>query len=221
MKKSFLFLVILLLVADLTTLSGQNRYNRHNRYNRYSRYSRSQPKFGYGVKAGINLASQSSTVESQDISVKNIIGVNAGGYCNYFLFNYLGVQAEAMISGKGAHWSDFYDDMKDILTYIDIPLLIKYQPVKFVNIHAGALAGFRIMAKQKNMDTGVKSDVKDYYNFSEYCLTGGVEANLPNNLNLTIRYVYGLTSATSDYVYDNPWTNNLIQFSIGYRFSGR
>ena len=212
MKKLFLFLVFLLFVADLVVVNGQTRY---------FRYKKPQPKFGYGIKAGVNFAGQSSSGVTRDIKVRNIFGINAGGYCNYFFLNYLSVQTEIMLSGKGAHWTDFYDDMKDILTYIDVPLLIRYQPVRYLNVHAGVLAGFRITAMQKDLEAGTKTDIRDYYNFTEYSLTGGVEANLPNKINLTLRYVYGLTSATNDYVYDNPWSNNLIQFSAGYRFSGR
>ncbi len=200
------------MIADISIALGQpSRYN----------YRKSQPKFGYGVKAGVNIASQSTTGNDAAIEVKMIPRINAGGYCNYFVNKYLGIQAELLASGKGAHWKDYYDDMKDLLTYVDIPLIIKYQPVGFVNIHLGVQAGLRVLAKQKDLKTGIKSDIKDYYNFTDYSLTGGVEANLPNKINLTLRYVYGLTPATNDVQYVDPWKNNLIQFSVGYRFSGR
>jgi hypothetical protein len=213
MKKSFPLLIIFLLML----IDTSDVYAQGNRYN----YKKLESKFGYGIKAGVNMAYQSSSAQSADINVKNILGINAGGYCNYFPLKLLGVQAELMLSGKGAHWSDFYDDMKDIITYLDIPLLIKYQPARFINVHMGVQAGFRLSARQKDLKTGIRADIKDYYNFSEYCLTGGVEANLPNKINLTLRYVYGLTSATNEVQYIEPWTNKLVQFSVGYRFSGR
>ncbi len=199
-------------MADISLVNGQpTRYN----------YRKLPPKLGYGVKAGVNVASQSSMGGGLTIDVKSILGINAGGYCNYFLFNILGVQGEVILSGKGAHWKDFYDDMKDIITYIDVPLLFKYQPVRFINIHAGVQASFRVKATQKDLETGIKTDIRDFYNFSDYGLVGGVEANLPNRINLSVRYIHGLTPATTDVQYVDPWRNNVIQFSAGYRFSGR
>jgi len=212
MKKILLLFFIALIFVDIPLVTGQpTRYN----------YKKSQPRFGYGVKAGLNVASQSSSASEMNIDVKSILGINAGGYVNYFFLKYLGVQGEVMISGKGAHWTDYYDDRKDILTYADIPLMVKFQPISFVNVHAGVQAGFRIRATQKDLDTGTKNSINDYYYLSEYGLVGGVEANLPNKINITLRYIYGLSSATTDIQYIDPWRNNLIQFSVGYRFQGR
>lgn len=212
MKKIFFLFVLVLITVDFSIVSGQpSRYN----------YRKSEPKLGYGIKAGVNMASQSSSGEGLNIDVKSILRVNAGGYCNYFPIKFLAVQGEVLVSGKGAHWEDFYDNMKDLLTYIDFPLLVKYQPVRYVNVHAGLQASFRIKAMQKDMETGTRTNIKDYYNFSDYGLIGGVEANLPNKINLTLRYIYGLTPATTDVQYIDPWKNNVIQFSAGYRFSGR
>jgi hypothetical protein len=212
MKRISVLFILLFLITDIVVVNAQPR--------RYD-YKKLQPKLGYGIKAGLNIAGQSSSADEVNIVVKNIPGINAGGYCNYFILDFLAVQAELMISGKGAHWRDYYDNMKDILTYIDVPLLIKYQPVKFVNFHAGIVAGLRIKATQKDLEAGTKNDIKDYYNFTDYGLAGGVEANLPNRINLTLRYIYGISAATTDVLYLDPWKNNVIQFSIGYRFSGR
>lgn len=185
------------------------------------RYRRSEPKFGYGIKAGVNLSGQSTTTSGLDYDIQNIVRYNAGGYCNYFFYKVFAIQPELILSGKGVHWKDFYDDMKDILTYIDIPLLIKYQPSKYFNVHAGPQIGFRIRAMQKDMETGEKTNINDYYNLLDYGVAAGVEANLPNRFNLNVRYVFGLFSATTDVQYIDPWYNNFLQFSVGYRLQGR
>jgi hypothetical protein len=212
MKRIPVLFILLFLFTDLTVINGQpGRYN----------YRKLQPKLGYGIKGGVNIAGQSSSGKDLGTIVKNIPGINLGGYGNYFFLDYLGVEAELLVSGKGAHWKDFYDDMKDILTYIDVPILVKYQPVEFVNIHAGIVAGLRIKATQKDLETGLKTDIRDYYNFIDYGLAGGIEATLPNRINLTLRYIYGLSAATTDVKYIAPWKNNVIQFSAGYRFSGK
>jgi hypothetical protein len=210
MKKNLLCLGLLLLITSSFVVEGQNKY-----------YRRPEPKFGYGIKAGVNFSGQSTNVSGADYDIRKILRYNGGVYCNYFFYKFLAIQPELMLSGKGVHWADFYDDMKDILTYIDIPLMIKYQPIKYINIQAGPQFGFRIKAMQKDMGTGVKKQINDYYNFLDYGLACGVEANLPNHINLTVRYVFSLSSSTTDVLYIDPWFNNFLQFSLGYRIKGR
>ncbi len=210
MKKNLFCIALLLMIVSSIVVEGQNKY-----------FRRSEPKFGYGIKAGVNISSQSTNVSSADYDIQNIVRYNGGGYCNYFFYRFLAVQPELMLSGKGVHWKDFYDDMKDILTYIDIPLLIRYQPVQFVNIQAGPQIGFMVRAMQKDMGTGVKQQINDYYNFFDFGVAFGVEANLPNHINLTVRYVFSLSPSTTDVLYVDPWYNNFLQFSLGYRLSGR
>lgn len=210
MLKYLIIIAFLLLVIGNSVSVGQNKY-----------YKRQEPKFGYGVKAGVNISSQSTPNEDADYDIRNIIRYNAGGYCNYFIYNFLAVQPELILSGKGVHWKDHYDDMKDILTYIDVPLMVRYQPVKFLNVQAGPQIGFRLKAMQKDMETGVKTKINDYYNFIDYGLAVGIEGNLPNRINLTVRYVFGLSSATNDLEYVDPWYNNFLQLSVGYRVDGR
>jgi hypothetical protein len=208
MKKYFIFLIFLSFFFP--AIDGQSR-----------KFRRAEPKFGYGVKAGVNISSQSTTNKEANYDIRDIVRYNGGGYCNYYVYKFLAIQPELMLSGKGVHWKDFYDDMKDILTYIDIPLIIKYQPAKFINIQAGPQIGFRLKAMQKDMETAVKTEINDYYYGLDYGLACGVEANLPNNVNLTVRYVFGLAPATTDVLYVDPWYNNFLQLSLGYRLKGR
>jgi hypothetical protein len=119
----------------------------------------------------------------------NILGINAGGYVNYFLLRPFAVQAELMVSGKGSHWQDNYDNEKDIVTYIDLPILLRYQPLNFLNIHAGPQIGLMLNAKQKDMETGIKININDYYQNFDYGFVFGAEANIPEFPDLTQRYL--------------------------------
>jgi hypothetical protein len=210
MKKLLLLLTLTLLMVFFSSADAQSKY-----------FRKSQPKLGVGIKAGINYASQTTTGEGANVDIKSILGINAGAYCNYFLFDFLAIQPELMLSGKGVHWKDQYYDAKDILTYIDLPVLIKYQPVKMFNVHAGPQFGYRLSAMQKDLETGEKTDIKDYYKDFDFGLAFGVEANLPFRVNLTIRYVLGLNPATTGTEYIESWKNNFFQISAGYRILGR
>ncbi len=210
MKRKVFLIVLILYSLSIMVAEGQSRY-----------YRKKQPKFGYGVKAGINYAGQSTTNKAAEYDLSNIIGINGGAYCNYFLLKSFAVQSELMISGKGSHWKDAYDNEKDMLTYLDLPILFRYQPLRFLNVHSGPQIGLKLNAKQKDMKTGTRININEYYQPFDYGFVFGVEANLPKNLNFTLRYVLGLFSATTDVMYVEPWKNNLLQFSIGYRIRGR
>lgn len=208
MKRLFSIFVLFVLLANLSVINGQTRYLR-----------RPVSKFGYGVKGGANLAWQSSPDNDGSVKVNEIIGVNAGGYCNYFYTRKLGIQGELLVSAKGSNWKDFYDHMKDVATYIDVPLLARYQPHKYFSFHLGPVLSYRLNSTRKDLGQNVQSEIKDLYKPVEVSVTAGAEVNLPFHINVTLRYIYGLTPATKDEV--GSWYNNLIQMSIGYRIKGR
>lgn len=179
-----------------------------------------QPGFGAGVKGGINLATQSTTGEGENVAVRQLLGFNAGVYGNLFILDFLAFQPELMVSTRGSDWDDPFYNVKDLLTYIDLPLLVKFQPVKYANIHIGPQFGYLLAAKQEDKDDGEITDIKEWYNPLDVGLAFGAEANLPFRINFTVRYVIGLVSATNDVEYYDPWRNNFLQFSLGYRIIG-
>ena len=208
MKKYILILIVLSIIHSVS--DAQSKY-----------YRRSEPRLGYGVKAGAGISGQTTTNKDAGYKVSNILSFNAGGYCNYFFYKFLAVQPELNIAQRGSHWEDHYDNMQDAVTYLDLPLLVRFQPVRYFSVHAGPQISFRLKATQKDMVTGIKSEIGDYYRTSDYGVAAGIEANLPNHINLTIRYIVGILPATTDYKYVDPWYNNSLQFSIGYRIKGR
>jgi hypothetical protein len=210
MKKHIFLLALISFVFAFYPADAQRKY-----------LKKSEPDFGLGVKAGLNYANQVTSSRATTVDVQSIIGINGGVYFNYFLFDFLAVQSELMITGKGLHWKDQFYDAKDILTYIDMPILIKYQPVKLLNIHAGPEFGYRISAKQKNLDDGQETNIKDYYTTFDMGLAFGVEANLPFKVNLTFRYVLGLNTVYTGTENNEQWKNNFFQISAGYRILGR
>jgi hypothetical protein len=205
MKKLFLALVASFLLAGFQS-------------------SLAQPKIGFGVKAGINISNQTTKDESQNvesIDLKGIIRFNAGAWFNYFIFDKLAIQPEILISGKGTDWNDPNYNVKDLLTYIDIPVLLKFQPIDLLNIHAGPQFGYLLLANQKDNETGDVLKINDYYKKSDLGLVVGIEANLPFKISLNARYVFGLVTASSEVMYIDPWVNNFFQISVGYRFMGK
>jgi len=182
--------------------------------------SAAQFQFGAGVKGGLNLSTQTTTGEGAGVAVRQLIGYNGGVYGNLFITDKIGFQAELAVCSRGSDWDDVYYNVKDKLTYIDLPLLFKFQPLKYANVHVGPSFGYLLSAKQEDKDDGEITDIRDWYNSLDVGLAFGAEANLPFRINFTVRYVLGLVSATNDEEYIDPWRNNFLQFSLGFRLIG-
>jgi hypothetical protein len=228
MKKQVFLLLLISLIFTFSSANAQSRqFKKQNpelctyENARSSHFKKSQSEFGAGVKAGINYASQYTNSTPNNVDFKSIIGINAGAYCNYFLLDFLAIQPELMVSGKGSHWTNEYYDAKDNLTYIDLPILIRYQPVEQINIHAGPQMSYLVSAKQTDFGNDLKTNVMDYYYKFDFGVAFGVEANLPSKVNITIRYVLGLNTATTGALYTETWKNKYFQISLGYRILGR
>jgi hypothetical protein len=205
MKKYFVALFLSILIASIQTTYAQS-------------------KIGFGIKAGINISNQTTKDEApnvESIDLKGIVRFNAGAWVNYYIFDMLAIQPEIIISGKGTDWNDPNYNVKDLLTYLDVPVLLKFQPIDLINIHAGPQFGYLLMANQKDNETGDVIKIKDYYKKSDLGLVVGVEANLPMKISVNARYVFGLATASSDVMYIDPWKNNFFQISVGYRFMGK
>jgi len=173
-----------------------------------------------GIKAGINISDQVTSGTGENVNVRSILRFHGGAYFTYSVLDKLAVQPELLFSGKGSDWDDPAYNVKDLLTYIDIPVLIRYQLVKIVNIHAGPQFGYLLSATQKDKSSGDVINIDDYYKKPDLGLVLGVEANLPYRINFTIRYVIGLIPTTTDVEYIEPWLNNFFQISVGFRIKG-
>jgi len=183
-----------------------------------------QPEIGFGVRAGVNISSQSTSVRAENVQTIDLNGLlryNGGVWFNYFIIDRLAIQPELLISGKGANWNDPDYDVKDLLTYIDVPVLIRYQIIDFLNIHAGPEFGHLLRARQKDNATGDIIGINDYYKKSDFGIAVGLEGNLPMKINVTVRYVFGLIPTTTDVQYIDPWYNNFFEISVGYRLFGK
>lgn len=205
MKNYFLVLIFTFLAGSLVKVSAQ-------------------PAIGFGVKAGINISKQSTSIETQNveaIDLKGLLRLNGGAWFSLFITDRLAVQPELLISGKGTDWNDPSYNVRDLLTYVDLPVMIRYQVIKLVNIQAGPQIGYLLVAKQKDNASGDVIKINDYYKKPDFAIAVGVEANLPAKINVTARYVFGLTHVTTDVQYIDPWINNFFQLSVGYRLIGK
>jgi hypothetical protein len=178
-----------------------------------------QPKLGVGVKAGVNIANQKGTGLDYEVDNKSIAGFVAGGYVHYFFSDAAAIQIEILFSQKGSDWSEIDLSGKDILNYLEIPLLIRYQIIDLLNIHAGPQFGFMLSSKTK-YDDGYEEDASTYFKSSDVGLAIGAELNLPFRVNITVRYIIGLSNIATE-EFGNTWKNNVFQATVGFRLIGK
>jgi hypothetical protein len=200
MKKCFFALIFTILTGALLQVSAQSN-------------------IGFGVKAGVNISSQRTPDEGEFVEMGGLLRINGGAWFNYFITDRFAIQPELLVSGKGSNWDDPNYDVR--ISHIDLPVLIRYQIIDLLNVHAGPQVGYLLSARQKDNATGDVIKINDYYKKPDLGLVVGIEANLPVNINITVRYVFGLIPTTTEEVYIDPWLNNFFQISAGYRFMGK
>jgi hypothetical protein len=178
---------------------------------------------GLGIKGGANFATQDakSFFPGVEISTSNITGFVGGIYVNWFFGDKTAIQPEFLYSRKGSV-SDILMGTSPIqsntneLTYFDIPILFRWQVIKYLNIHAGPQ--FSILTKAVTDDGTTAEDIKDDLKNSDVGLIIGAEANLPLRLNLTARYIYGLSNVSD--IEEIEIKNSSFQLTLGIRLIG-
>jgi len=172
----------------------------------FSSFAQGAPKPIVGAKGGINLANIGGDTDN---SMK--IAPHFGMYTEVFFDYFLMMQAEILFSFQGhAALDDFSSSLN--LTYINIPVMARYNLGYNLNVHTGMQFGFLLSAKSVFQDA--KFDVKDQFKGVELGLPIGLGYDfMDRRFNVTARYVIGLNNiAESDAITRH---NNVLQLSFG------
>lgn len=106
-----------------------------------------------------------------------------------------------------------------VCTYLTVPVMVRYNPVKIFNIHAGPQFGFLMSAKQKF--DGDSQDIKDSMKGLDLGLGIGAGVDLPMGLGLSARYVLGLSNIAEEADgAEGTLKNNVVQLSVSYKLFG-
>lgn len=173
----------------------------------------SQVKAELGLKGGLNLASISSDNNAVDLSNKT--GYHFGAYALFKALSF-GIQPEILYSTRGTNVSlaGVSNSFSQDYTYLDIPVMFKLYTIAGLNVQAGPQFGMLLSTSGKDASGNkiTKSDFRD----SDLSAAFGLGWDAPFGLNLTARYVLGISeiSANSDS------KNRTFQLSIGYKLVG-
>lgn len=156
-----------------------------------------------GVKAGVNFANVSDV---DDLSSKT--GFHAGIFAGIKFSEKLGIQADLLYSQQGAE----FDAGEFDLSYVNVPIVLKYYLVQGLNIQAGPQFGFIVDDK---ISLDVFGDIAD----AEKADVSGIVGagyDFPFGIRVDARYNFGLTDVSKDI--DGTNRNNVFSVALGYSF---
>lgn len=175
-----------------------------------------------GVKAGLNLATDTQEFDGDKEKSDMKIGFHIGGYLTYDLSDALSIQPELIYNQMGGTDSEDGIDYTLKLDYISVPVMFTYKLGEQFNIQAGPQIGFLASAKIKAEASGDSEeiDVKDGYKGTDFGANLGIGATF-GKLGVDGRYYFGLSNIddTDD---SGDFTEKLgaITFSLRYQLFG-
>ncbi|MEO6848587.1 MAG: porin family protein [Chthoniobacterales bacterium] len=169
----------------------------------------------FGVKAGLNLANISvSDAAGASYSMKP--DFHAGVLADIPLLGKLSLQPEVVYSGQGSDVKDGSEKGKYDLQFINVPVLVRYEILRGLNIETGPQLGLLLGAKVKP-DGGSSTDIKDELKTADFGWTLGASYLLPLNLGFDVRYNLGLTNTVKDSG-NGSIKNGVLQVGVFYLF---
>ncbi|AZA54889.1 porin family protein [Chryseobacterium sp. G0201] len=197
----------------------------------------------FGVKAGMNVSSISTTSE---VDIKSKIGFNAGAFANIPLSSKFSIQPEILYSGLGAKSKNSNEYTIDnsttkiketyttSLNYLSVPVMVQYNLLPNLYVEAGPEFGFLLGGKNKgdlsvtttsgsntntvNNSYSEKINKKNYNGFNVGLGIGAGYYFTPN-FGVSARYVAGVTELTKSLGNNTDSNyNNVFQVGLMYKF---
>ena len=184
--------------------------------------------FGGGFILGLS----TSQVGGDNLAGFNKAGLLIGIFANKNISNLLSFQMEMTYINKGSNNADMNDyshpnyDTEDIsLSYIEIPLLLRYNQSEKLKIEAGILTGYLIDGYYNDMSGKMYSEINPFVNYDIGILLG-LDYRYSKNISLNTRISNSiLPIGTENYKNQsnyNPYRkgkyNSVLSFSLNYNF---
>jgi hypothetical protein len=174
-------------------------------------------QFSFGVKGGTNISNFTGVENLGDVTKQSLIGFYVGAYMNFWFGNNLTLQPEALLSTSGAKFKDADGTQKYKLTYLTIPLFLKYKANGGFYVEAGPQVGFKLSESipDQTFDKFAKS--------LDLSIGAGLGYQSAGGFGIGARYLVGL-SKVGDFDassgIDPNFKNSTIQVGISYTIGG-
>jgi hypothetical protein len=157
----------------------------------------------------LNIANQNYESDGISISPDSRTAFHAGLFMTYMFSDRIGLQPELLYNQEGSTWKISNEKTTVKMHYLSLPILVRYQPIELLNIHAGPQFSYRM--KAESGDENLEDETKDL----EIGAAVGAGIDLPIGLGFSARYIFGLSDAFD--LEDVTVKNNVIQISVTYR----
>lgn len=188
MKKSIVFILL---------LAGTTSFAQH---------------FELGAKAGANFSNFTGASNTANLKDKTMVGFHVGGFVSLFVGNSFAIQPEVLLSTQGAKLENGTDKRDLTLTYINVPVMLKFRSAGGFYVEAGPQIGFKIHEKKYGTS-------EDFAKSTDFSIAGGLGYHSPIGLGIGARYTAGI-SKLGDFDISSPndpdWKNGVIQVSVFY-----
>ena len=188
-------------------------------------------KAQFGIKGSLNSSNFSGDTEGVDFTSR--IGFNVGAFATIKLSKNITLQPEILYSTQGAEAKNvtaaiddmlFSGDVKFNLSYINVPVMLKYYVADKFNLEAGPQIGFLTSAKTSTKVDGFNQttdeDIKDSFESLDFGLNFGAGYDFTKNISAGIRYNLGLANIAKTEAGDNSKVHNSVfSVSVGYKFN--
>lgn len=193
---------------------------------------------GAGFKAGLVMAKATGdnidAIEADaGVDASYLMGFAVGGFIEYSFSPSFAIQPEILYNTKGVKFEEGDVSEKITLTYMQIPVLLKFNIPTAGNfdpfIYAGPSVGILLSANDKLEGTtdDYDEDIKDFFKSTDFSAVLGVGAGIPmgtsGQLSFEFRYDLGLTNVAEDFdngveVVPGDVKTGSIGFLVGFSF---
>lgn len=180
-------------------------------------FATANAQLSFGGKAGLNL----STFAGEDADESKMKpGFHIGGLIQVPITESLIFQPELVFSTQGAKFKEEYMgesyEYKINTSYLNIPLLAKYQTASGFFGETGPQFGFLMSAKAKG--EGESEDVKESFKKLDFAWAFGLGYKMENGLGINARYNLGLSNLPDDG--EGKLKNSVFQVGVFYVLGG-
>jgi len=102
----------------------------------------SAQKFSAGLKGGVNISNFTGG-NFDDLDKKALLGFHAGGFLSFGIGN-IYLQPELLVSTAGAKFGEDVNDESLKITYLTLPIMVKYKMTSGFYLEVGPQVGFKL-----------------------------------------------------------------------------
>ena len=168
-------------------------------------------KFELGAKAGANISNFTGTDNWQNVKTKALVGYHFGGFISFFVGNNFAIQPELLFSSQGAKFESAGQITNQKVSYINVPVLLKFRSAGGFYLEAGPQIGFKTGKSSASVDSLAKN--------TDFSIAGGIGYHSKIGIGIGARYTAGL-SKVGDFKPANgispDYKNSVFQLSIFY-----